>query len=138
MSDVSDNLSHRNFSARLTVETFFRTCSAQMCGKRGLTRATGKTKYPRQDSNFAGTFLSVVFSSVSQTRYCVSPLFYKVSTKNSESNTNHLHTFCTHVFKHNICREQMLCSPQVLILAAPSSHPPNPQPRDRAAVAVAA
>lgn len=99
MSDVSDNLSHRNFSARLTVETFFRTCSAQMCGERGFTRATGESEYPRQDSNLRGTFPSVVFWSVSQTRYCVSPLFYKVSTKNSESNTNHLHTFCTHVFK---------------------------------------
>ena len=99
MSDVSDNLPHRNLSARVTVETFFRTCSAQMCGERGFTRATGESEYPRQDSNFARTFLSVVNWSLTQTRYCVSHLFYMLSAKNSESNTNHLHTFCTHVFK---------------------------------------
>ena len=45
------------------------------------------------------TFLSVVNWSLTQTRYCVSNLFSKVSTKNSKSNTNHLHTFCIHVLR---------------------------------------
>ena len=51
ISDVSDGLPHKFLSARVTVEAFFRTCSAQMCGKRTFTRATGESEYPRQDSN---------------------------------------------------------------------------------------
>ena len=46
MSDVSDNLPHRNLSARLIVEAFFRTCSAQMCGERSFTRTTGESEVP--------------------------------------------------------------------------------------------
>ncbi len=42
---------HKISSARVTVEAFFHTCSTQMCGERGFTRATGKSEYPRQDSN---------------------------------------------------------------------------------------
>ena len=44
-------ISHLHLSARVTVEAFFHTFSTQMCGKRGFTRATGESEYPRQESH---------------------------------------------------------------------------------------
>ncbi len=47
---LTDGVSAQDFSARVTVEVFFRTCSAQMCGERTFTRAKGESEYPRQES----------------------------------------------------------------------------------------
>ena len=48
---LTDGVSAQDFSARVTVEVFFRICSAQMCGERTFTRATGESEYPRQEYN---------------------------------------------------------------------------------------
>ena len=58
---LTDGVSAQDFSARVTVEVFFRTCSAQMCGERTFTRAKGESEYPRQYSklNFFDVFTLV-------------------------------------------------------------------------------
>ena len=50
ISDVSDGLPHKFLSARVTVLRSPHKIPTKSCGELRFTRATGKTKSPRQDS----------------------------------------------------------------------------------------